>query len=129
MQGDRFGRHRQFRAAEFVGPVMADDHVLQSKEQLRRKRFTGQCRLVKIQISFRKHPSIGRNNIACGKNDYIPGNKVDEGEILLPDGEVAASGVGRYVMLPLDRIAEFEAGDQDWGVIPLPTDPVDFPLP
>ena len=51
------------------------------------------------------------------------------GEILLPDGEVAASGVGRYVMLPLDWIAEFEAGDQEWGVVPLATDPVEFPLP
>lgn len=32
-------------------------------------------------------------------------------------------------MLPLNRIAEFEAGDQEWGVVPLATDPVEFPLP
>ena len=51
------------------------------------------------------------------------------GEILLPDGDVGASGVGRYVMLPLDRIAEFEAGEQEWGVVPSPTDPAEIPLP
>jgi hypothetical protein len=32
-------------------------------------------------------------------------------------------------MLPLDRIADLEAGDQQWGVVTSPTDPVEIPLP
>jgi acyl-coenzyme A thioesterase PaaI-like protein len=51
------------------------------------------------------------------------------GEILLPDGEVAASGVGKYLRLPISRIADFDAEAQEWRVTPSPADPDDIPLP
>jgi acyl-coenzyme A thioesterase PaaI-like protein len=51
------------------------------------------------------------------------------GEILLPDGEVAATGAGRYLRLPIGRIADFDAAAQEWRVNALPTDPGDIPLP
>jgi uncharacterized protein (TIGR00369 family) len=51
------------------------------------------------------------------------------GEILLPDGEVAATGTGKYVKLPLSRIADFDADAEEWGVRRLPTDPTDVSLP
>jgi acyl-coenzyme A thioesterase PaaI-like protein len=51
------------------------------------------------------------------------------GEILLPDGEVAATGVGKYVKLPLSRIADFDADEQEWRVTASPTDPLEIPLP
>jgi hypothetical protein len=51
------------------------------------------------------------------------------GEILLPDGEVAATGTGKYVKLPLSRIADFNADAEEWGVRRLPTDPTDVSLP
>ena len=51
------------------------------------------------------------------------------GELLLPDGEVAATGVGRYVKLPLDRIADFDAEVQEWRVVRTDADPVDIALP
>ena len=42
---------------------------------------------------------------------------------------MAAIGVGRYVMLPLDRIAQVGAGDRDWSVVDSPSDPVEIALP
>ncbi len=45
------------------------------------------------------------------------------GEILLPGGEVAATGTGRYAKLPLDKIADFDATEQEWRVVPSPSDP------
>jgi uncharacterized protein (TIGR00369 family) len=45
------------------------------------------------------------------------------GEILLPGGEVAATGLGRYVKLPIDRIADFDAAAQEWRVVDRPGDP------
>jgi len=51
------------------------------------------------------------------------------GEILLPDGEVAATGAGKYVKLPLSRIADFDADVQEWRVSELPTDPTEISLP
>lgn len=44
------------------------------------------------------------------------------GEILLPDGEIAATAEGKYMKLPIDKIANF--GDEnEWKLCPLVTDP------
>lgn len=45
------------------------------------------------------------------------------GEILLPNGEVAAAGVGKYVKLPIQRIADFDSIAEEWTVISTPNDP------
>jgi acyl-coenzyme A thioesterase PaaI-like protein len=51
------------------------------------------------------------------------------GEILLPDGEVAATGTGKYLKLPLHRIADFDVDAQEWQVVPRPGDPTHIVLP
>jgi len=51
------------------------------------------------------------------------------GEILLPGGEVAATGSGRYLKLPIGRIADVDAFTADWRVNPVPTDPAEITLP
>jgi uncharacterized protein (TIGR00369 family) len=51
------------------------------------------------------------------------------GEILLPNGDVAATAEGRYVRLPLAKIADFDAETQEWRVVDLPTDPSAIDLP
>ena len=45
------------------------------------------------------------------------------GEILLPDGTVAAEGQGKYMKLPLEKIADFNADEQDWQVVDTKDDP------
>ena len=45
------------------------------------------------------------------------------GEILLPEGEVAATGIGKYIRLPLEKIADFDASEQEWRVNASPHDP------
>lgn len=45
-----------------------------------------------------------------------------EGELLLEDGSVAARGTGKYLKQPLEQIAEFDPVEQEWGVVPTPTD-------
>jgi uncharacterized protein (TIGR00369 family) len=40
------------------------------------------------------------------------------GEIVLPDGEIAATATGRYLMMALDEIAAAEAPDLGWQVYP-----------
>ena len=45
------------------------------------------------------------------------------GEILLSDGSVAVEGRGKYIKLPLDKIADFDADEQEWKVIFAPDDP------
>jgi hypothetical protein len=48
------------------------------------------------------------------------------GEILLPDGEVAASGTGRYVKLPIERIADFDTAAQEWRVVEKDGEPAEI---
>jgi len=45
------------------------------------------------------------------------------GEILLKDGSVAVEGYGRYIKLPLDKIADFDHDEQEWRVVSSPDDP------
>ncbi len=48
------------------------------------------------------------------------------GEIVLPDGSIAASGSGRYLKMPLEKIAEFDRTAEEWHVIPSDHDPSEF---
>jgi acyl-coenzyme A thioesterase PaaI-like protein len=48
------------------------------------------------------------------------------GELLLPDGTIAALGRGKYIKLPLEKIADFDAGEQEWRVTASPGDPEAF---
>jgi acyl-coenzyme A thioesterase PaaI-like protein len=50
------------------------------------------------------------------------------GELLLPDGETAATGSGKYLKLPLEKIADFDIEEQEWRVTPMPTDPEEIAL-
>jgi acyl-coenzyme A thioesterase PaaI-like protein len=58
------------------------------------------------------------------------GGRVFEGsgEVLLEDGSVAAEGNGRYLKMPLERIAEFDRLEQEWAVAEQPEDPPGFEL-
>lgn len=45
------------------------------------------------------------------------------GELLLPDGSVAAEARGRYMKMDLEKIADFDRDEQEWQVVDLPEDP------
>jgi acyl-coenzyme A thioesterase PaaI-like protein len=51
------------------------------------------------------------------------------GEILLPDGQVAVEGQGKYIKLPLDEIADFDYEEQEWKAILDEGDPEEIELP
>lgn len=46
-----------------------------------------------------------------------------QGELILPDGTVAATGQGKYLKLPLDKIADFDFEEQDWKIVQSEKDP------
>ena len=51
------------------------------------------------------------------------------GEILLPDGQVAVEGYGKYIKLPLEEIADFDYEEQDWKAVLSAEDPEEIELP
>ena len=50
------------------------------------------------------------------------------GEILLPGGETAASGKGKYMKLSIDKIGDLDVEDQEWKVTSSPDDPTEISL-
>lgn len=50
------------------------------------------------------------------------------GEILLPNGEVAVTAYGKYMKMPIDRIADFDEQDEEWKVAASDKDPVEIEL-
>jgi len=50
------------------------------------------------------------------------------GEILLPDGQVAVEGRGKYIKLPLEQIADFDYEEQDWKAVLEDSDPTEIEL-
>ena len=48
------------------------------------------------------------------------------GEILLPDGDIAATGYGKYIKLPLEKISDFDHEEQEWRVVPSASDPIEI---
>lgn len=50
------------------------------------------------------------------------------GEILLPDGTVAVLARGRYMKVPLEKIADFDPAEFEWQVVQQGDDPEEFGL-
>lgn len=48
------------------------------------------------------------------------------GEILLPDGSVAVSALGRYMKVPLSKIADMNPEELEWKVVHDEGDPAEF---
>ncbi|MFC1826427.1 PaaI family thioesterase [Thermodesulfobacteriota bacterium] len=84
---------------------------------------------VDLQIRFKKpvplHEElrvIGR--ITKDKSRFFEGT----GELLLQDGTVAAEGHGKYMKIPLEKIADFDVDHQEWRVVDSPDDPEEVNL-
>ncbi len=50
------------------------------------------------------------------------------GKITLKNGEVAAQGYGKYMKLPIDKIADFDYEEQEWKVVPTEKDPKEIDI-
>lgn len=50
------------------------------------------------------------------------------GEIILKNGEVAVAASGKYIKMPIDKIADFDQEEQEWKVVSLESDPAEIEL-
>jgi acyl-coenzyme A thioesterase PaaI-like protein len=79
---------------------------------------------VEFAVQFKKPVPIGGELRVVGRITRETSRMFEgEGELRLPDGTVAATGAGKYLKLPLERIADFDFDEQDWKVIPSDRDP------
>lgn len=84
---------------------------------------------VEFKVRYRKPVPLDQELKAVGRitsqnRRFFEGT----GEILLPDGEVAVEGYGKYIKLPLEEIADFDYDEQDWKAVPDESDPTEIDL-
>lgn len=79
---------------------------------------------VEFSVRYKKPVPLGQELRVVGRITR-DSRRIFEGtgEILLPDGEIAVEGVGKYIKLPIDDIADFDYDEQEWKAVPDENDP------
>lgn len=84
---------------------------------------------MEITVRFKKPVPLDKELRVIGRitNDS---KRIFEGtgEILLPDGTVAAEGKGKYMKLPLEKISDFDVDEQNWEIVKGKDDPDYFDI-
>ncbi len=85
---------------------------------------------IKFTTKFRKPIPLNQQLRIIGRLTKET-NRIFEGsgEILLPNGEIAATGYGTYLRMPLSKITDFDPEQEEWRVTHFPTDPDVIELP
>ncbi|HCM27700.1 MAG: thioesterase [Treponema sp. GWB1_62_6] len=79
---------------------------------------------VELNVKYRKPVPLDGVIVATGRITKDGGRVFEgSGEILLADGSVAVEATGRYMKLPLEKIADFNADEQEWKVTAAEDDP------
>ena len=84
---------------------------------------------VDLQIRFKKPVPLDEElrviaRITKDSSRFFEGT----GELLLQDGTVAATGHGKYLKVPLEKIVDFDVDHQGWQVVQSNDDPKSFQL-
>ncbi|KQC10096.1 MAG: thioesterase [Candidatus Cloacimonas sp. SDB] len=79
---------------------------------------------VDLSVSFRKPVPLNEeltiiSRITSENKRFFKGT----GELVLQNGDIAVTASGKYIKLPLDKIADFNEVEQEWKVIPAQNDP------
>ncbi len=84
---------------------------------------------VEFTTKFRKPIPLNQPLRVVGRITSVT-NRFFEGtgEVLLPDGEIAATGHGKYLRMPLAKIADFNVSEQEWKVTASDLDPATIEL-
>jgi acyl-coenzyme A thioesterase PaaI-like protein len=84
---------------------------------------------VEFSIKYRKPIPYDQDLRAVGRITSDSGRIFEgTGELLLADGTIAAEAVGKYLKMPIDKIADFDADAQEWRVYGGPEDPTEIQI-
>lgn len=79
---------------------------------------------VEFTIRYRKSIPLGKELRAVGRITNENGRMFEgTGELLLPNGTVAAEASGKYMKMPIEKIADFDVEAQEWKVTERGDDP------
>ena len=81
---------------------------------------------IELKVKYKKPIPLGQELKAFGRLTRVDKRLFrGTGEIINPDGEVAATAEGLYMKLPIESIADFDREENDWKVIKSEADPAE----
>ncbi|MCK9220148.1 MAG: PaaI family thioesterase [Bacteroidales bacterium] len=85
---------------------------------------------LELTTKFRKPIPLGQEIRIVGRV-LKDGHRFFEGsgEIILPNGEIAVSAIGKYMKVPFDKITNTTMDDNDWFYVDNPEDPDEIEIP
>ena len=73
---------------------------------------------LEFTAKFRKQIPLDTELKVIGRLTKETGRSFEgTGEIVLPDGEIAVTGEGKYLRMPIEKIANFDREENDWKVV------------
>ncbi len=84
---------------------------------------------IEFSMRLRKPLPYGEELRAVGRITNVTSRSFEgTGELLLPDGTVAVEATGKYLKMPIDKIADFDVAAQEWRVHTHPDDPTEIQI-
>ncbi len=79
---------------------------------------------VEFNVKFRQPVPLDEEiRVVCRVTKDSGWRFAGSGEILLSDGRIAVEGKGKYLKMPIEKIADFDKNEQQWRVVKQDTDP------
>ena len=79
---------------------------------------------IEFTTRFKKQIPLGEELRVVGRITNETSRTFEgSGELILPNGEVAATGFGKYLRMPLNKISDFDPLEQEWKVTRSEKDP------
>lgn len=84
---------------------------------------------IDLNVKFKKSIPLNEELKVIGRITN-ENNRMFEGtgEIILKNGEIAVTASGKYLKVPLDKIADFDRIENEWRIVELPDDPKEIEI-
>jgi len=84
---------------------------------------------IDLNVKFKKTVPLNEELKVIGRITS-ENNRMFEGtgEIILKNGEIAATAFGRYLKVPLEKIADFDRIENEWQIVELADDPKEIEI-
>lgn len=84
---------------------------------------------IELNVKFKKPIPLNEELKVIGRITS-ENNRIFEGsgELILANGEIAATATGKYLKVPLEKITEFNKEENEWRIVELETDPKEIEI-
>lgn len=82
---------------------------------------------IELNVKFKKPIPLNQELKVIGRITSENSRMFEgSGEIILPNGEIAATAEGKYFKVPLEKITDFDKEENEWKIVPLENDPLEI---